>query len=325
MKVSSTLVAGNGAYILHEYLAERLGYYWLGSLNPWYGVFPPSQLLKRSSADIVHGVPDAGPYLAESGSSLVLTFHNYYLDAAGMYFATTKQRLYYRYIMASAVKKALNRASYTVAVSEYTADLVRSHSGFKDVNVILNGVDQHRFRPVEKVNDSFTLLFSGNLTRRKGAGFVGKIADLLPPHILIQCTGGLRGADSASYSGKIEYLSSVSHDQMPRLYQGADALFFPSYREGLCLSVLEAMACGLPVISCNTSSMSELIVDGKGGYLFDSGDITAALGHIKFLAANPNLVEEMGMFNRERVLSMFRMSRMINDYDQVFREVYRRG
>lgn len=319
------MASGNGAYILHQELSRYLDYYDVASINPLYGIFPPAQVLIRQAADIVHGVPDAGGFIAGKHSALVLTFHNYYLDIENMPFASNKQKMFYRFILAPAVNHALKKAAYTVAVSEYTANLVRHHLGFSPVNVILNGVDESLFSPSSSDNHKFTLIFSGNPIARKGIGFLMDIAQQLPDDVILQCTGGLRDVDASLSEQCITWLPSVPYEQMPQLYGQADALFLPSYREGLCLAVLEAMSCGLPVITCNSSSMPELIDHGKGGFLFEPGDIKQALRYIRQLSQNRSQVFEMGRYNREKILNSFRLSRMVRDYDEVFKEVYRRG
>jgi glycosyltransferase involved in cell wall biosynthesis len=64
------------------------------------------------------------------------------------------------------------------------------------------------------------------------------------------------------------------HDQktIPRYYNSADICIFPSLHEGFGLVVLEAMACGKPIIASNIGSFQELISHGKNGYLFRTGD-----------------------------------------------------
>lgn len=325
MKVRSVLVPGNGAYVLHHELSKCLAYYSLDAISPRYSLFPPAQMVLRQPADIVHGVPDAGYYPAYSNSALVLTFHNYYLDIENMPFASLMQKVFYRHVMASVVRGAVSKANTVLAVSEYTARLVREHLGCADVDVVLNGVDEKMFVPKSTDNKRFTLLFAGNPTRRKGADFLVSISKALPPNTVLQCTGGLRGADGSLKMNNIACLPAVSHEDMPAIYQQADALFLPTHREGLCLAVLEAMACGLPIITTNNSSMPELVEHGKGGFLFEGNNIEEALLYINLLAKNRTLGREMGAYNRETVLKKFCFSRMVKDYDERFREVYRRG
>jgi glycosyltransferase involved in cell wall biosynthesis len=95
----------------------------------------------------------------------------------------------------------------------------------------------------------------------------------------------------------------------------------PTVREGLCVSVLEAMACGLPVITSNCSSLPEQIDEGKGGFLCPVGDINAFVDKINLLAKSPGLRKEMGSYNREKVLKYFTLTRMVKAYRNLFEEI----
>ena len=77
-------------------------------------------------------------------------------------------------------------------------------------------------------------------------------------------------------------------------YKIADIFLFPSFREGLPVALMEAMACGLPVICSNIRGNIDLIVDGEGGYMYLSDDTDGFAKGIK--NAMNNL--DMGRFNR---------------------------
>ena len=70
---------------------------------------------------------------------------------------------------------------------------------------------------------------------------------------------------------KVKFLGYVADEKLPALYSGAKALLFPSLFEGFGLPILEAQACGCPVLTSNTSSMPE--VAGKGAIYVDPYNI----------------------------------------------------
>ena len=92
----------------------------------------------------------------------------------------------------------------------------------------------------------------------------------------------------------------------------------PTAREGLSLSVLEAMACGLPVVASNCSSLPELIDEGKGGFLCPVGDVAAFAEKINVLADAPELRRQMGEYNRAKVEKLFTLERMVSEYRELF-------
>ena len=95
----------------------------------------------------------------------------------------------------------------------------------------------------------------------------------------------------------------------------------PTVREGFSLAVLEAMACGLPVVANKCSSLPEQIDDGKGGFLCPVGDVKAFAEKINLLAESPDLRREMGEYNRTKVEKMFTLEKMASEYQKLFEEV----
>ena len=89
----------------------------------------------------------------------------------------------------------------------------------------------------------------------------------------------------------------VPDDDLPAFYAGAQALIFPSIYEGFGLPVLEAMACGTPVLASNASSIPES--GGDAALYFDPLDVEAIVGAIRRLLRDGNLREAM----RERGLA----------------------
>ena len=67
--------------------------------------------------------------------------------------------------------------------------------------------------------------------------------------------------NNSSVSGRIHFIKSVTDEELTLLYNGATALFFPSQYEGFGLPVVEAMACGTPVVTCRNSSLGEIAGD----------------------------------------------------------------
>ena len=81
------------------------------------------------------------------------------------------------------------------------------------------------------------------------------------------------------------------------------------------------MACGLPVVASDCSSIPELVDPGKGGFLCPVGDVDAFAKKINILADSPRLRKEMGEYNRAKVEKMFTLERMVNEYKDLFEEV----
>jgi glycosyltransferase involved in cell wall biosynthesis len=97
----------------------------------------------------------------------------------------------------------------------------------------------------------------------------------------------------------VQLLGYVSDDELAALYNAAIALVYPSVYEGFGLPVVEAMACGRPVIAANTSSLPE--VAGDAALLVDPFDVSALSAAMERVLANPEEAKVMAGRGRSRV------------------------
>jgi glycosyltransferase involved in cell wall biosynthesis len=320
------MATGNGAYIIHQILDNKIPGYRICSYNPYWTLFPPAlPFLYRWQGipHIIHTTPDYAAFFKRGKTPLVITFHNFVLDKEALSYAMLLQRIHYQTDLRVFTQKALSEATIVSAVSHFTAKLIRKELGYRgNIHVIYNGVDTNTFFPKQiKRTLLIKVLFSGNLTRRKGVDLLPIIADKLNANIEILYTTGLRTQKNLPAHPNLKNIGAIPYSYMPIIYQDADILLFPTAREGFGLAVAEAMACGLPVVATNCSSLPELIDDGKGGFLCPVGDANAFAERINLLSDSPSLRREMGEYNRAKVEKMFTLDRMIKEYKELFQEV----
>ena len=86
-----------------------------------------------------------------------------------------------------------------------------------------------------------------------------------------------------------------------RLCSAADLFLFSSRREGLSVSMMEAMACGLPIVASRVRGNTDLIDDGLGGFLVASDDASGFAGGIRKLLAEPGIREQMKQYNLQKI------------------------
>ncbi|WP_122088223.1 glycosyltransferase family 4 protein [Halalkalicoccus subterraneus] len=172
-------------------------------------------------------------------------------------------------------------ADEIVAISDHAADeLVKRYRFDADhVQMVPHGVDVDRFYPREKAHpdvhpERTTLLYVGRLGARKGLDLalqaVAQVDDSTI-ELLIAGTGRhedhLRDlAQELGIEGQIQFLGYVPDDELPSLYSSADVFVLPSRYEGFGLVLLEAMACGTPVIGTDQGGIPTVIDDGETGY-----------------------------------------------------------
>jgi len=328
MKIDSPVATGNGAYIVHKMLENGLNGYQVNSYNPYLTLFPPAlSMLKGSrNVDLVHAPPDYAPFFYKKEVPLVVTFHGYSLDNELNKYNSFFQNIHYKTDLNWFTKKGISLASQITCVSNYLSELVKADTGYKgDIRVIYNGVDEQRFVPKKKKNDYFDVVFSGNLIRKKGAELLPEIMKYLDKNIRIFYTSGLRTISREYQDKRLIPVGKLPYSSMHTLYQSADALLFPSVREGFGLAIAEAMSCGLPVVASNVSAIPELVDHEKGGYLCDISDAYGFAEALNTLASSNQVCCEMGQYNRDKVESLFTMRRMINDYKHLFDEVIESG
>lgn len=156
-------------------------------------------------------------------------------------------------------------------------------------------------------SDAIVVLSVGELNKRKNHETIIKsIAKLNDPNIYyIICGQGNREYYLKKLVSSLKLCKNIKflgyRNDMPNIYKIADLFAFPSYREGLPVSLMEAMAAGLPVICSNIRGNRDLIQNNKGGFLLDPNDVDGFSKCLNKLITDKKLRVDMGRFNREYV------------------------
>lgn len=114
--------------------------------------------------------------------------------------------------------------------------------------------------------------------------------------------GRLRRLAAASPARDAVFFEPWAEDPVS-CYGGADLFLFPSWYEGWGLAVIEAMACGLPVIATSVGCVPLLVENGKNGYVVGQDDAHAAAAHAAYLCVRPEARRAMGRAAREAALT----------------------
>lgn len=302
----------------------------------WMAVLVPAAL-RRARIDVFHGMNVAIP-LAR-GLPCVSTIHDLVSERIPDTFSPLYVR--YRHLL---VADVVRRADHIVAVSECTRrDVVDVFTANPScVSTIHNAVDDG-LAPVsvpDKLNDvrrrygipGRYVLTVGAVERQKRLGpFLAAAAEMIRRQ-LIECVvlAGEegRGADDVrrqvvelGIADRVRLLGFVPQDDIPALYSLAACSVYPSWYEGFGLPVLEAMACGTPVITSNVSSLPE--VAGDAALLVSPGDsraIADALGMVLTDASLRQSLIERG-FGR---VKQFSWRRSAEQYVQLYRRIIER-
>jgi len=199
------------------------------------------------------------------------------------------------------ILRAIQAASHTITVSNnLRRDLISMGGDEAKITTLRNGVDVRRFKEQDRKirRESWgvsgpVMLFAGWLIPRKRLDLVLDVTVEIPElTTVIVGDGPLRGklehqAKELGISGRVIFMGQRKPSEMPAVYSGADILLLPSDREGWANVLLEAMACGTPVVTRAVGGAPDLITNDNAGRVVD-GDTGGMLGAaVKELIENP--------------------------------------
>lgn len=317
--------AGTGADVFTIRLVEALNrrgiraeITWLphrAEYAPWIVVVPKPPVW----ANVVHINSWLHTRFIPTGLPLVVTVHGCVHDLALEPYKSLPQALYHRWWINRLEAATIHRANAVTAVSHYTTKQTSTVFGRQDIMAIHNWIDTAQFSPVvrHEPHHPFRLLFVGNLTRRKGADLLPRIMEKLSSDFELHFTG--TPPAWKKLPDNMVPIGWTSQPETLRQWFGeADALLFPSRMEGLPLAVLEAQACGLPVIASNSASLPELIEHGQNGLLCPVDDVDAFVVAARRLRDDPTTWIRMCIDARKRAVGKFGEETAIEKYLAVY-------
>jgi glycosyltransferase involved in cell wall biosynthesis len=180
-------------------------------------------------------------------------------------------------------------------------------------SVVNLGVDLEKFSPprvqAPDTRERLRVLCLGRLVERKGQAFL--IAALERPgttslELTLAGDGPERRhlealAERLQPDQRVTFTGVVGQDEALELYRDADLFCLPSLSEGMPAVLIEAMACGLPVVTTRIDAIPELVSDGANGLLVEPGNADALAAALTRLAGDPGLRARLGAAARETV------------------------
>lgn len=281
------------------------------------GIFLPFSI-RSLKLNLFHGLDHVGiPFLYKNKRcKYVVTIHDLITKLYPEKF-TVK----HRFIQNTLLPYILKKADRIIAVSQCTKnEMIGFYPDSEEkVRVIYEGVES-KFSPKSKQEANETLkkyhidfpyfLFLGTLEPRKNIirvldAFIRlkKERDIDEKLVITGRKGWLYGEtlkkiEYSSLSDNIVLSGFVDDDDLPSLYSGAKIFLYPSLFEGFGLPVLEAMACGVPVITSNCSSLPEIA--GNAAMFVNPKNVVEIVNAMEILISNNNLREELSAKGLER-------------------------
>jgi glycosyltransferase involved in cell wall biosynthesis len=233
----------------------------------------------------------------------IITVHDLIRSCFGFAKETITERLLLRLD-----RRGIKQARHIIAVSHNTRnDLIKylEIPGEK-ISVVYNGVDHNIFKPYNvRLLDKPYILYVGSERPRKNLGRLleafAKLKSEFPELKLVKIgIAGrsekyrrevLRRVNSLGIASDVIFAEYISELELAHYYSSACLLAYPSLYEGFGLPPLEAMACGCPVVTSNTSSLPEVV--GEAGILINPYDTDSLVKAIKRVLTDARLREDM--------------------------------
>lgn len=198
------------------------------------------------------------------------------------------------------ILKSAHSAAASITVCEaLKSEMTRLGAESSKIFTLRNGVDLQLFRPIDRDQARMrlgwaakTLLSVGHLVERKGHHLVINAMRDLPDFRLVIIGSGeeqenlQRLARATGVHERVDFLPSIKQTELQTYYGAADALVLASSREGWANVLLEAMACGTPVVATNIWGTPEVVKSRDAGVLIPARTAEAIAAGVKSLFAN---------------------------------------
>ncbi|MCM8799936.1 MAG: glycosyltransferase family 4 protein [Candidatus Omnitrophica bacterium] len=188
------------------------------------------------------------------------------------------------------------------------------------------GVDIERFRPILK-NDKVFRIISVGISVRKGTHYLLRAVEELNLRDIDVWLIGRANDDIkpilTKYSHRFKYLGPIPHHKLYRYYSCGSVFVLAPLEEGLALCILEAMACGLPVICSTNTGAKDAVRDGIDGFIVPIRDVESLKEKILFLYQHPDIACQMGENARKNVISSFTWQHYIEKVLKIYAKIYK--
>nr|WP_315224033.1 glycosyltransferase family 1 protein [uncultured Flavobacterium sp.] len=319
-----------------------------GGSYPWWEQFKLPKVAKAYNCDLLHCTSNTAPYSRKT--PLITTLHDIiYMEGSIIKLLLNKASLYqkfgnlYRRII---VAKVVKNSSCLITVSNFEKQNISDFFKLKDkkIETIHNGVNQnftiemdpdhlYKVKTDYKLPEDYLLHIANKDPRKNTRGVLIAFNDFLKKATVSYqlVLLGYKEADLKIILNEIDathlrqhiiLTGYVSDEDLPAIYYLSKLFLFPSLREGFGIPIIEAMACGVPVITSNNSSMPE--VAGDAAHIIDPNkpkEICNGIIKITSDAKYRNELIQKGLLQSKK-FSWNRMAfQVLEQYKQLYKEI----
>ncbi|MGW6192126.1 glycosyltransferase family 4 protein [Bacillus cereus] len=297
-------------------------------------------IIDKNKYNIIHCHTPMGGVIArlaarksrKKGTKVVYTAHGFHF---------CKGSPYMNWLLYYPIERIL--ASYTdclITINQEDYDLAVKHRfPVKDIKLVHGvGIDVQRFTPVTEIEkrelklqcgykpQDFLMFYAAEFNKNKNQSFLIHVLAQLKnemPHAKLLLAGEGPLIEECKKIAMQLGVSSMVHflgyrNDIASLLQMCDLAVASSYREGLPVNIMEAMACGLPVVATDNRGHRELIINNKNGWIVDRDDIKTMSERINFISKNTKLQAQFGQCGRTIITSEYSVNEVLKEKQEIY-------
>ena len=318
-----------------------------GGPYPFWEQFKLPKLVKKYNCDILHCTANTAPLIMKT--PLITTLHDIIFKESNLIKQLSSSASWYQKLgnlyRRVIVQKVVKNSKFLITVSNFEKENITNTFNINDKNlkVIHNGVNEKFTDKIKKQSkaeiklkyglpDCF-LLHIGNTNPRKNTKGVIEAFYQYLINSSTDCKLVLIGLNQsklntivddtdllARLKDKIVFTGYVIDQDLPVIFSMAQVFLFPSLREGFGIPIIEAMACGIPVITSTTSSMPE--VAGNAAYLVDPYKTEDIYEGIVKILSDPDFKNELINKGLEHY-KLFSWKNTAQDVLELYKQLYK--
>lgn len=294
------------------------------------------EAIVHSDVDLIHTAENFPPhswhaFKASLKKRVPLTFtqQQYYLPDGEL-------GLLFRIVEKAKSKKIIKRSNKIVARSSAAKRFLTERYKVSEDRIVVvpSGINTDLFRPdrKKKTQNGLTLMTVARLTEAKGLVYLIRAFQIIRENfpnvrLLIVGKGEQLGKLNAlvinlGLAGDVSFLSEyISNENMPSIYKSCDIFVLPSLIEPGGTAAIEALSCGLPIITTSVGGLSDVVEDNLNGFLVPPRDHVSIAKKTFFLLENEDLRRKFGEASRRLALQKFDYKKVAQRTLKVYEEI----
>ena len=216
-------------------------------------------------------------------------------------------------------RRCFKLASRIIVLNESSQKFIKER-GYNSL-IVPNGIPENLLASEHSINECIkNVVFTGRVSELKGCRELYECAKI-NPNIIFNLAGLINeelGKKMCTLNN-IKLFGALQHNEVIALLDKADVFIFPTYSEGFSVSLLEAMARGVPCITTGVGA-NQAMIENKGGVIVETKNAEAVIKALKEIS-EPSVREKMSIWNIKKVSDFYTEEKMYKKFLSIYREI----